>query len=79
MGKANSTMATQSQNPGSEDNGEDMWGDLDDSDFASLDLACVAGGRDEAPQKEENIWDLLSDALEQSKVSSQIGKVTVLF
>ena len=77
--KANSTMATQSQNPGSEDNGEDMWGDLDDSDFASLDLACVAGGRDEAPQKEENIWDLLSDALEQSKVSSQIGKVTVLF
>lgn len=71
---ANGTEATgdKSQNVCSDDNGEDMWGDLDDSDLAALDLACISGSRDEA-QQQENIWELLSDALEQSKVSKSIG------
>ncbi len=63
----------ESQNVVSDDNGDDMWGDLDDSDLAALDLAGISGGQNEAQQQHEDIWELLSDALEQSKVSRSIG------
>lgn len=52
------------------DSGDDMWGDLDDSDLAALDLACISGCQSARQQQQQGIWDLLSDALEQSKVSN---------
>ena len=68
--------ANESQDVPNDENGDDMWGDLDDSDLAALDLSCATGGQSETHQHIE-IWDLLSDALEQSKVSSSIGMVII--
>jgi hypothetical protein len=62
----------QSQNMANDVNGEDMWGDLDDSDLAGLDLGGIPEGQNEVQQREQ-LWELLSDALEQSKVSTSIG------
>lgn len=78
--KTNATEAAgkESQNTSNDDNGEDMWGELDDSDFATLDLACISGGHDKT-QQQDNIWDLLSDALEQSKVSNTNTKYKCMF
>lgn len=69
------SAAEKSLNIANGDDGEDMWGDLDDSDLAALDLPGISDDRNE-PQ--ENIWDLLSDALEQSKVSVRKGCLGVL-
>lgn len=67
----------QSQNMANDVNGEDMWGDLDDSDLAGLDLGGIPEGQNEVQQREQ-LWELLSDALEQSKVSTSIGMDMIL-
>ena len=46
-----------------------MWGDIDDSDLAALDLGGMPEGKNDV-HKEEYFWELMSDALEQSKVSA---------
>ena len=58
-----------SQTTANADNGEDMWGDIDDSDLAALDLGGMPEGKNDV-HKEEYFWELMSDALEQSKVSA---------
>jgi hypothetical protein len=71
LANAPDAVPDQSQISAINENEDDMWGDLDDSDLATLDLGVVSEDQDEA-QHQECVWDLLSDAMEQSKVSTSI-------
>ena len=52
----------------SNDDDDDMWGDLDDSVLAAYDLEDVTSKRHSKSSVQTHLWEVLSDALQQSKV-----------